>query len=981
MELLWPESTPDAARHNLRTALSSLRRQLEPPGFVPGSVLCADRNGIELNQRAVTTDIADFEAALEQARDGDGETALLRAVELYRGRLLDGCYDDWIMPLQHHFEELYFEALRELLTHLEQRREYSRALSFAQRGASFDPLREDVQRDLMRLYALAGQPQHALRQYHELEGALRHQLQEEPESATQSLAAQIAKAQPGRASETATTQRTQTTQRKAPRATPTKSLTEDAALSEPAAPGAAHWPLQLTRFFGRDAEIAQLQTLLLNSETRLITLLGMGGGGKTRLAQEAVRRLPQQTQRFPGGVYFVALADLADGALLAGAVLDALGKQASPHLDPLDEAVKTLSRSATLLLFDAFEHLVESGAAPLQRLLQRAPQLCCLVTSRQRLQLAGERIFPVPPLALPPDDVASPADVASCAGVALFVDRAQSVRPDFQVTRANAKAVAQLCRQLEGSPLAIELAAARSGVLSPAQMLNEIERRFDFLVSRQRGVAARHRSLQAVIASSYDALDADAQRFFAQLSVFRGGCTLQAARQICREPRALELLETLREYSLLQLEEHDGATRFRLLDSLREYGAERLEPHENDTLQERHAAYFTALAREAAAAMPQPRSVAGRTHLLAEQDNLRAALEWSLTRKSEYVAPLASALVEFWERRSQLVEARRWLSRAREQAKKPLWRARLLCGEGRIALMQGDVPSSQALLKKALALFRALGEMESVAETLNLLALVALQTNRFGRATAYVAAALQIWESALPPGGDARAAPALVLARQRGHAASLSLRGALLISQRDLARGIPMMEEAVHLFRLLQDDCGLANALDLLGQSLIVTEDGDVERGRALVDEGLALFRGAGEKMWICRTLWGRANLALSEGDATLARSLYDEAIGIALAGDNRLAMPYLLEGLAGLEIFQSEAARAARLLGAARSMRAATGLRQVPFWIDNYQKIVAATRAALGETVCERECAAGETLGWERAAAYALENAPREPS
>jgi predicted ATPase len=323
---------------------------------------------------------------------------------------------------------------------------------------------------------------------------------------------------------------------------------------------AGQLPPQFTRFFGRAEEIARLEGLLLDEQARLVTLTGPGGSGKTRLALEVAR---QVLEPFRGAVWFVPLADLADSRLIVDAVGEALSIQQVPGVERLEQVVEVLSRQPTLLVLDNFEHLLReeegergeredgrgrkrteenttspphhlttSPTALVRTLLSRVPTLACLVTSRQRLELAGEREYRVRPLPTP-EGVTTLAEVVRCESVRLLVDRAQAARPDFQVTARNVSAVAALCDGLEGIPLALELAAARAQVLTPAQMVAQLEQRFDFLVSRRRDVAARHRTLRAAMEWSYQLLPLELQRFFARLSVFRGGWTLEAAAAVC----------------------------------------------------------------------------------------------------------------------------------------------------------------------------------------------------------------------------------------------------------------------------------------------------------------------------------------------------------------------------------------------------------------------------------------------------------------
>jgi predicted ATPase len=424
-------------------------------------------------------------------------------------------------------------------------------------------------------------------------------------------------------------------------------------------------PVQFTRFFGRQEELARLShMLLLPQQTRLVTITGTGGTGKTRLALEVAARL---TSSLEGAVWFVELEDLRDTSLIADTVMGALHAARSPDKAPADVVAEALSAYASpLLILDNFEHLVEEGALFVQTLLARVPSLRCLVTSRQVLGLAGEREFALGPLPTP-NGMHSLESLSLFESVQLFVERAQAVRPDFQITTATAPAVAQLCDALEGIPLAIELAAARAQVMTPSQMLSQIGHRFDFLVGRRRGASERQRTLRATLDWSYRLLSPDLQRFFSSLSVFRGGWTAEAAEAVCKEPLALDYLAQLRECSLVMTKEDAAEIRFRMLETLREYGRERLtELGEKEETQRRHVHYHLALADEYGATYNSPEFAARLHRLETEHDNLRAALTWCKDKATpdsvETGLRLAAALRMFWDLRGYWSEGRMHLT-------------------------------------------------------------------------------------------------------------------------------------------------------------------------------------------------------------------------------------------------------------------------------------------------------------------------------
>ncbi len=540
-DLLWPEADLEAGRLSLRVCLASLRRQLEPPGTLTGSVLIADRTTVRLNSQSCQSDAAAFEAAIQEAARAQTlekkREALDNALGLYGGELLPGFYDEWILDE------------RERLTAVQEEAE-------AQRDALPAP----------KLPLTFPAPD--------------------------------------------------------PAALP-------AAPTVPPKPLPSGFPLQFTRFFGREAERARLSEMLCDPAIALVTLIGPGGAGKTRLALETAR---QVADGFSGSVCFAGLADLSDSALILVSLAAALRLPLSGESTPLAQVTAHLAAGESLLVLDNLEHLGEEGAAQIRALLAQTPGLTCFVTSRRRLDLEGERELFLRPLPIPDSSAGgseAPAALVCLPSVQLFVDRAQAVRPDFQITAHNAEAVAAICRTLEGMPLALELAAARIQTLTPAQMQEQLAARLDFLISRRRDLPSRHRSLRAALEWSTLLLTPEQTRFFVRLSVFRGGCTLESAAAVCETDRALPLLEELRERSLLAAEdpkEPGLSMRFRMLESLREFGEEHLSPEECRALNRRHAEYFQELAGRMDALWDGPEQDRARAALEAEYDNLRAAL-------------------------------------------------------------------------------------------------------------------------------------------------------------------------------------------------------------------------------------------------------------------------------------------------------------------------------------------------------------------
>jgi predicted ATPase/DNA-binding SARP family transcriptional activator/Tfp pilus assembly protein PilF len=598
IELLWPECEPSAGRDRLRVALSSLRRQLEPPGVPAGAVLLATHGVVQLNPDACITDVAELEATLEAAarasRIEERTRWLCRVAEIHRGELLPGYFEPWILAERERLMDACLLEFGRLIDDLERAGELREALHWARRTLRIDPICEEAHEDVIRLLGAMGRPESALRQYRQLERLLEESGADTPPFELWA---------PTRDRE------------QAARPLPTLAAPEPSfdprsdgedAPAEPAlaARHLSSLPLQFNRFFGREEELARLSRLLLpggmiagedtptlgveggererypedgrpgSMPGRLVTLTGTGGCGKTRLAVEVGTRL-RDTSGI--AVWFVPLLNIAAAELIPDQILESLRLPRVPGVAPLEQVVSFLARQRSLLILDNFEHLVESGATVIQTLRERLPSLALLVTSRQCLRLPGEQEFALGPLPVPgvrgegsginrdaPESSLSDMELwplAANPSVALLIDRAHAARPDFQLTPRNAAAVAELVARLEGIPLAIELAAARAGLATPHEMLERLRApaepaaRFELLTGRGRGGDPRHRSLRAALGWSWQFLSPKLQRVFARLSVFRGGWTAAAAERICEEAGTLEYLGQLSECSLVSAEE------------------------------------------------------------------------------------------------------------------------------------------------------------------------------------------------------------------------------------------------------------------------------------------------------------------------------------------------------------------------------------------------------------------------------------------
>ncbi|AIE85562.1 transcriptional activator [Fimbriimonas ginsengisoli Gsoil 348] len=587
-EMLWPESEPDPARRNLRQALSSLRRHLEPPSVPAGAVLVAKQGRVSLNPGRVTTDVSDFKSLV---RSASAETSgvkrlekLKQAVALYRGDFLPGYYEEWVQGERLHLEDLLVSALQNLIRACEAEGEIDEAIRYVRIALAKDHLKEDLHATLMRLYLASERPASALQHFQEWTDQLARELSDEPSAELKALADRAIRqgsatieSAPGRA--------------------------ENEVVSAPPSPARqpsgpiVRLPVQLTRFFGRSHERDRAIQDLAESRIRLVTLWGPAGTGKTRLSIEVGRQLSEARD---WNVWFASLADISAGSMVLDAVLTAMRLRNEAGNSPIDLLRANLSGPKNLVILDNLEHVLEEAMPVVELLLHEIPNLSILATSRQSLKLAGEQEIDLAALPVPPKEELPLSALTEVPSVQLFVSRAQSILPDFQLTPNNALPIAEICRRLDGLPLALEIAAGLSNAFTPSQLLQNLENRLELLRSRRRDLSIRHRSLRAAIDYSYDLLAPELQRFFLSLSVFRGGFTIEAADKIClpssQRQNCLRMVLDLQERSLLRSEESgEGApARFRLLESFREYGAELLDAEEELALRSRHAAYFLA---------------------------------------------------------------------------------------------------------------------------------------------------------------------------------------------------------------------------------------------------------------------------------------------------------------------------------------------------------------------------------------------------
>jgi DNA-binding NtrC family response regulator/predicted ATPase len=737
-------------------------------------------------------------------------------------------------------------------------------------------------------------------------------------------------------------------------------------------------PLPVTSLIGREREIHEIALRLATH--RVVTLTGTGGVGKTRLALAAG---PQLRSLCPDGVWFVELSSVGDGALVAQTVASALGFPEDAPRSPLETLTAALAGRRTLLILDNSEHLIDACAALIETLVRACPLLRVLATSRERLNIPGESMFRVPPLALPDDTARGVGDLARSEAVRLFVERARLVDPEFALTDENAPAVGELCRRLDGLPLAIELAAARVRLLSVEQIVARLNDRFRLLTEGGRTTIARQQTLRAALDWSHDLLSPPERTLLRRLSVFAGGFTLEAVEAVCagqgvEAPQVLDLLAQLVDKSLVIVETAAPLARYRLLETIWEYGRERaIEAREVAWLRGRHQAWSLALAEEAERKGRGAEQVAWLDRLETENDNLQAALGWRDQDRADD-APrlrLGAALWRFWEVRGRLREGRGWLEAILAETGRdaPAARARALNGAGNLARCLGDYARAAEHHAEALRLRRELGDTRGVGISLNNLGVLAHDRARYGAAEACFSEALQAWRQAGDEvwraltlnnlgrarrfQGDYDRAAALgheslglyrAAAHSWGIARALNSLANTAHYQGDVAGARPLYEESLRLCRHVGDRYGIGMSLNSL--ALLSGLAGDLEAARRLAEEGLALRRDLGDRRGIGGSLWTLGRLVLWGGDLEGADQLVHESLVIRHGLGDRLGIACCLEALAEVALVRAQHAGAARLLSAAATERESISAPLPLLERDRHERVLAALRDHLGE-------------------------------
>jgi non-specific serine/threonine protein kinase len=907
------------------------------------------------------TEQADLALRTEDAEAGE------RALALYEGDLLiEDPYEDWCASPREQLHKVRCDLLRLLARLYEAHGDAPRSLVILEQLVAADPLDEEAYRRLMRLLAAMGDRHRAGQQFQRCCQFLREELDAEPEPATRALYEQILAGQ----------------------------LRPPMAAPETVARARAVLPRPVTSFVGRRDQILEVRQRL--AATPLVTLTGMGGIGKTRLALEVVR---DAAADYADGIWFVELAAQTDPALVAQAVAEVVGVVEQPGRTLLEAIGDWLADTRGLLVLDNCEHLLAECAAVADALLQACPELRLLATSREPLGVPGEALWPIRTLSVPdPNSSLAVEDLAEYEATRLFLERAALHRPDFSPTERTAAAISELCRRLDGLPLATELAAARVRFLTVEQILTHLDDRFRLLGEGNKGAVARHETMRSAIDWSYELLDERERALFARLAVFVGGWTLEAAEAVCadeyahdgdvrvvtdesiattqegvRQPSVspisvsldrrdvLGILAHLVDKSLVIAEMHGDEARYRMLETIRAYAQEKLiAGHEAIQLARRHRDWFAWLVGRTEQALCGPAPAAWLSRLEADHDNLRAALRWSLqeTDESDVCLRLADDLGRFWSVRGYLTEGSQWLEAALAHGTRQptIARGKALARAAHLALLQGDHNRANALMADAMDLQRGLGDRKDLGRTL---ALAGDLMNALG-------------ESDL---ARARFEESLELGRELHDwfTIGLALNG---LGQSARRRG--ELDKAEAFFReslSIQRDNGHRNAVSLsliwLGQ--VALQRGNVEQARRYLDEGVEVARELGNPYMLAYARFVTGEIALKLGAYAQALALYQEALTtfkeLHAADSGMMALEAIACALAAL----GRPDRAMRLAGAVSRHLATTRAMRWAVDQSELERYIEPALKALGTAKAEKALTEGGAMTTAQAIEYGL--------
>ena len=971
--LLWPEYNQSKAFSNLRRTLWEVNQALGEGWLI------AERESICLNPDAETElDVARFEGLLAQSREQPGPAQriplLVEASKLYVNHFLTGFslrdahgFNEWAYAKAEDLRGKLAVSLQTLADDYCAIGEAGNAIPFGRRLVALDPLNEASHRKLMEIYVQAGQHSAALKQYQTCEQILRKELGLDPQPETRALYKKIRKRE-----------------------------LKPASVEEPrqALAPKNNLPSQLSTFIGREKEIDDVTTLLRRH--RLVTLVGAGGIGKTRLSLQVGQKLLED---YPDGVWFVALDSLADPELVPQTVASIFNLRETPGRPVLDILTSVLRQKTTLLILDNCEHVIDACVDLVVALLKTCPHLRILATSREVLNVTGEAIYQMPSLSMPANEEVSLEQLTATESVRLFVDRAALALASFRLTDENARAVIDICRKVDGIPLAIELAAAQVHMLQVTEILSQMQSSFAVLSTDSRMVLSRHQTLQASLDWSWGLLTEAEQRFVRQLAVFAGGWTLEAAQAIF-EDDVIDLTSALVRKSLIVVDQHLGqTTRYRFHEIVRQYArAKLIESGEEDMVRARHLKYFLDLSRQIEPGLQGPGQMDWFTRASSERDNLRAALEYASKTDTEAGLYVSGLLHSLWES-FNLGEGARWLAtfiQRPEAQDYPHARAKALYTLSMLQTWAQDFTKAASTAQECLALFRDCGDQQGEADALLVLGYALQYFDQRAKSDALYEQSLAIARST----GDIRRQAmalfrlgydhperqlayweeAVALFREAGDrnfAAGLLclLARFRILLTGDIERAEKDLDEAVRLGLLVNKSIGIGGLWGEPGfaKSIIAMLRGDYEQAYALLAEMVTLANELGNRMGYLWTRVHVGHVALRAGDLAEAHTIFAETTRNFQKDGNTIGVVFAVEGVAGLALAVGKPERAARLIGWTDAHRERISNPRPFLEQAHVDQIIAACITKLGEAAFSDIYEEGKEMTLEDAVSYSM--------
>lgn len=913
--LLWPDTTEENARSNLRHELWRLRNALDRKRARKGAstYLVVDEMSIAFD---ATSDYwLDSSLLSQPLADRISVEELIGTLSLYRGELLPGWYDDWVVLERQRLCAIFEQKMERLLELLVKEQRWQETLDWGERWIALGQTPEPAYRALIAAhYALGNVSQMALA-YGRCKQAMDRDYGVEPSQETQALFERLSRPEKTTADglfrpagESAWTEL-----QMAPTSTALATLTRHP----------RPLPVPLTSFVGRERERVEVSQLL--SGTRLLTLVGAGGVGKTRLAIQVATEVQRQ---FKDGACWVELAALGDPALVPQAVGKALALRDEPNVPMIDTLGENLRSSQALLLLDGCEHLVGACAELAESLLRTCGYVKILATSREPLGISGETVWRVPSLSLPElKPLQELKDLNKYESIRLFVERARAVKTRFSLTEENADALMQVCRRLDGIPLALELAAARANTLSADQIAARLNDRFQLLTRGSRTALPRHQTLRATTDWSYDLLSEPEKGLFRRLGVFAGGWTLEAAERVCtgdglEREEVFERLARLVDKSLVIAEEHEREARYRMLETIRQYANEKLVEAEQDySAHLRHLDFYLAIAEECERNSFSPEQSVFLDRLEAEIDNLRAAVDWALKNHQVIAAlRLVSSMQRFWFMRAYPNE-----------------------GLERLKLVLGLPEASQSSPERL--------------KGLNAYLLLLWPSGRLSEFQPLIDEALELsatfgdrWNSAF----------------------ALIWQGVSTSSKGDYALARSQLELSLAMYEDLNDRTYSGWVLAFLGE--VASLQGDVARAQACYEQALPKLEGTKDIPFLAIPLRRLGQLALSQNKLVRAKAFLERSLADNWRLHDYRGVGACLAALGALSMAQGETLRAIVLFGAVATILETVGALLLPFDQQQYDRNLAAARAQADPATFEAALADGHAMSLEQAVAYALE-------